>query len=112
MPVHNIGDFRYLECSHLNPEGEPTGDVTVWDEIRFPFDPGLKELNGEAVQVGHSSAASSQLIEETYACDASGTVGVTISNLTSGYKREYRLGRWASKDAAITPGKRKRAPRK
>jgi molecular chaperone DnaK (HSP70) len=112
MPVHNIGDFRYLECSHLNPEGEPTGDVTVWDEIRFPFDPGLKELNGEAVEVGHSPAAASQLIEETYACDASGTVGVTISNLTSGYQRVYRLGRWAAKEAAITPGKRKRAPRK
>jgi molecular chaperone DnaK (HSP70) len=112
MPVHNIGDFRYLECSHLNPSGEPTGDVTVWDEIRFPFDPGLKELNGDAVPVGHSHAAASQVIEETYACDASGTVGVTISNLTSGYKREYRLGRWAAKEAAITPGKRKRATRK
>ncbi len=106
-PVHNIGDFRYLECSHLGPNGEPTGDVTVWDEIRFPFDPGLKELNGEAVPVDYSPEASSQLIEETYACDASGTVGVTIHNLTSGYQRIYRLGRWATKDAAITPGKKK-----
>jgi hypothetical protein len=33
---------------------------------------------------------------------------VTIANLTSGYRRDYRLGRWAAKEAAITPGKRKR----
>lgn len=109
-PVHNIGDFRYLECSHLDPNGEPTGDVTIWDEIRFPFDPRLKEMNGGLIAIGHSPNAATQLIEETYACDASGTVGVTISNLTSGYRREYRLGRWASKEASITPGKRR--PRK
>ena len=110
-PVHNIGDFRYLECSHLDDLGQPTGDVTVWDEIRFPFEPSLKGLNGEAVSVTHSAAAASQLIEETYTCDASGTVGVSITNLTAGYQREYRLGRWAAKEAAITPGKKKR-PRK
>ncbi len=130
-PVHNIGDFRYIECSHLDNGGQPTGDVTVWDEIRFPFDPALAEAragvpsgpsgsgNGHDVPVMHSPSAMSQLIEETYKCDASGTVGVTITNLTSGYTREYRLGRWAAKEAAITPGKRKRrtptsasAPRK
>ncbi len=107
-PVHNIGDFRYLECSHLDGTGQPTGDVTVWDEIRFPFDPALQQLDGESVPVAHSASAMSQIIEETYTCDASGTVGVTITNLTAGYRRDYRLGRWAAKEAAITPGKRKR----
>ena len=107
-PVHNIGDFRYLECSHLDDLGQPTGDVTVWDEIRFPFDPDLQRMNGEAVPVAHSDTAASQLIEETYTCDASGTVGVRITNLSAGYGRDYRLGRWAAKEAAITPGKKKR----
>ena len=82
--------------------------MTVWDEIRFPFDPGLQQMNGESVPVTHSPSAMSQVIEETYTCDASGTVGVTITNLTAGYRRDYRLGRWAAKEAAITPGKRKR----
>lgn len=109
-PVHNIGDFRYLECTHLDESGQPTGDVTVWDEIRFPFDPHLRDLNGEPTQVHHSAAAASQLIEETYTCDSSGTVVVSIANLTSDYTRDYRLGRWAAKDAAIAPGKRKRKP--
>jgi molecular chaperone DnaK (HSP70) len=107
LPVHNIGDFRYLECSHLSDDGQPTGDVTVWDEIRFPFDPALQqELNGEAVR--HSEAARDQLIEERYSCDAGGTVTVDIANLTSGYERQYRLGRWASKAPAIDPVKKPR----
>ncbi len=111
-PVHNIGDFRYLECSHLDESGQPTGDVTVWDEIRFPFDPGLRNMNGEAVSVSYSDSAASQAIEETYTCDASGTVGVTIANLTSDYRRDYRLGRWAAKESAIAPGKKRRGSRK
>jgi hypothetical protein len=32
---------------------------------------------------------------------------VTISNLTAGYSREYRLGRWAASPEAIVPGKKK-----
>ena len=107
-PVHNIGDFRYLECSHLDDSGQPTGDVTVWDEIRFPFEPPLRDYEDNSVPVSYSAHAASQVIEETYTCDASGTVAVTIANETSGYQRQYRLGRWAAKEAAITPGKRKR----
>jgi len=103
-PVHNIGVFRYLECSHLGEDGQPTGDVTVWDEIRFPFDPGVPDAG--VAEVSHSWAARSQHIEEIYTCDASGTVTVRIANLTSGYDRVYRLGRWASKEATIIPGRR------
>ena len=103
-PVHNIGDFRYLECSHLSEEHQPTGDVTVWDEIRFPFDPSIVETDGATVV--HSPWAMSQRIEEKYGCDSSGAVTVTITNLTAGYDRQYRLGRWASKAKTIVPGRR------
>jgi molecular chaperone DnaK (HSP70) len=104
FPVHNIGYFRYLECSHLSEDSQPTGDVTVWDEIQFPFDPAIRQTDGAAVL--HSPAAMSQCIEEKYGCDSSGTVTVTITNLTSGYDRQYRLGRWASKEKTIVPGRR------
>lgn len=102
-PVHNLGHFRYLECSHLNEAGQPSGDVTVWDEIVFPFDPALQ--NSEDAEVAYSDAAQSQQIEERYCSDASGTVTVTIKNLTAGYERQYRLGRWASKESPIIPAK-------
>jgi molecular chaperone DnaK (HSP70) len=103
-PVHNVGHFRYLECSHLAGDDQPDGDVTVWDEIHFPFDPALR-LSSNGVTVAHSEAAQSQVIEEKYSSDASGTVTVTIANRTAGYQREYRLGRWASKDTAVAAAK-------
>jgi molecular chaperone DnaK (HSP70) len=106
-PVHNVGHFRYLECSHLAADDEPTGDVTVWDEIKFPFDPALRQSNGATV-VTHSEAAQSQQIEEKYSSDASGTVTVTIANMTAGCQREYRLGRWASKETSATVSKPRR----
>jgi molecular chaperone DnaK (HSP70) len=111
-PVHNIGHFRYLECTHLDGEAQPCGDVTVWDDIQFPFDPGL--LDTDSAEIAHSAAARSHEIEETYSIDASATVTITIANLTAGYRRAYRLGRWASKDAPMTPTKARmrHAPRK
>jgi molecular chaperone DnaK len=102
-PAHNIGHFRYLECSHLGPDGQPAGDVTVWDEIRFPFDPSLQDVDGAAVE--RSEAAASQQIVEKYSSDASGAVTVSITNMTAGYERQYRLGRWAAPGPPVTPGK-------
>ena len=98
-PVHNVGHFRYLECSHLTDDGQPAGDVTVWDEIRFPFDPTLENANG--VVVAHSAEAAEQQIEEKYSSDARGVVTVTISNLTAGYECQYKLGRWAVQSAPL-----------
>ena len=102
-PVHNVGHFRYLECSHLDDDSQPGGDVTVWDEIQFPFDPALRDAEGAMVQ--HSPTAPSQEIEEKYSIDASGTVTIAITNVTAGYQRTYRLGRWSAKDALVTPAK-------
>ena len=109
-PVHNVGHFRYLECSHLGEDGEPTGDITVWDEILFPFDPALRESTDlNEAGIGRSETASDQTVEECYTCDASGAVEVAIRNRTAGYARSYRLGRWSSREpATITPGKPKR----
>ncbi len=100
-PVHNIGHFRFIECTYLIEDGQPGGDVTVWDTITFPFDPALQD--SENVPVEHSQAVTSHRIEERYSTDSSGAVTVTITNLTAGYTRQYRLGRWASPDS--TPSK-------
>jgi molecular chaperone DnaK (HSP70) len=109
QPVHNVGDFRYLEAAHVDDEGQPSGDIAVWDEILFPFDPALAAANGlESVAVERFPDESVQQIEEQYACDATGAVAVTIRNLTSNYGREYRLGRWSGKTAVVRPSARKR----
>ena len=109
-PVHNIGHFRFLECSRRDEDGQPAGDVTLWDEIRFPFDPALQdrpELTG--VEVVHSEGAAWHEIEERYLVDASGAVTVEIRNLTAGYGRSYRLARWAAAQPRLVPGKRRKA---
>ena len=110
MPAHNIGHFRYLECSHLAGDGQPAGDITLWDEILFPFDPSLAADDNLAAQTvtAHPEAASQQ-IEEEYRCDASGTVSVLIHNRTAGYARTYPLGRWS---VATKPVRPTRKPRK
>jgi hypothetical protein len=109
-PAHNIGHFRYLECSHLSAEGKPTGDIAVWDEIRFPFDPALRD-GGD---LGHAAVERAigprpEMVEESYRVAPTGAVEVRISNLADGYSRTYSLGRWASGAAAVVPGKRRRA---
>ncbi len=107
-PVHNIGHFRFLECSHKAPDGTPSGEVTIWDEIFFPFDPAYAsrgELN--ALMVDYSGAASRQVIEELYECDSSGAISVTISNKCTGFCRNYKLGRWSQQTKALKPSKRR-----
>ena len=110
QPVHNVGDFRYLEAGYVDDCGQPSGDIAVWDEILFPFDPALASTNGlESVAVQRFPSEPLQWIEEQYACDATGAVAVTIRNLTANYGREYRLGRWSGKPAVVRPSARRRA---
>ncbi len=110
QPVHNVGDFRYLEASQVAGDGQPSGDITLWDEILFPFDPLLADARDlDKLPVNHSPRAPLQQIEEQYACDAAGAVTVTIRNLTSHYGREFKLGRWSGKTAVVTPSARRRS---
>jgi molecular chaperone DnaK len=108
-PVHNLGHFRYIECSHRTEDSRPAGDIAIWDEIRFPFDPALSDAADlDQMAVGHAEGARSQSIRERYVCGPSGAVEVEISNVTTGYTRRYRLGKWAGKDVPVVPGRKKR----
>lgn len=107
-PVHNVGHFRFLECSHCTSDGTPTGDVALWDEILFPFDPmcqAKEQLAG--VPVEHSDAATFQQIEELYECDSGGAISVTISNTNNGFTRTFRLGRWSQDTKPVKATKRR-----
>jgi molecular chaperone DnaK (HSP70) len=96
-PVHNIGHFRYAEAARIGENGQPSGDLTVWDDIQFPFDPALRG-SSDLAQVGVSRTGESMDCdaEEEYSCDSSGIVKVTIRNRSAAYHREYTLGRWSS----------------
>jgi molecular chaperone DnaK len=108
-PAHNIGHFRYLESTEVLANGQPAGDIAVWDEILFPFDPALRDAALENVAVERCGVAAGQRIQESYTCDAAGSVTVSIANLTAGYSRQYRLGRWSGKPAVVKPSARRRS---
>ena len=97
-PAHNIGHFRYVECSRLDGDGQPSGDLTIWDDIQFAFDPALRDnAELETVAIARNGNAGQQWVEEEYSCDASGMVKVKISTQPDGYTREYALGRWSER---------------
>jgi molecular chaperone DnaK (HSP70) len=102
-PAHNIGHFRYAECSSLGIDGQPAGDLTIWDDIRFPFDPSLSEASDlESVSVSRSDRVGAQTVEEEYTCDSSGMLKVTIANRPAGHRRDYALGRWSAKTPRVS----------
>jgi molecular chaperone DnaK (HSP70) len=96
-PAHNIGHFRYLECSRLNEQGQPIGEITNWEQIQFPFDPqlwGRADLAAEPV--GPLSTTNGIVAREEYSCDANGDLRVRISAMPSGNAREYVIGQLAT----------------
>jgi len=95
-PVHNIGHFRYVEAARIGEDGQPSGDLTIWDDIQFPFDPALRGASDlTLLDVSRQNGANCE-VEEEYSCDSSGIVKVTISNRSYDYRREYMLSRRSS----------------
>jgi molecular chaperone DnaK (HSP70) len=90
-PTHNIGHLRFLECSRIDEHGHPTGDITPWDELYFPFEPALRnEPQLETVQIKRTTLGE-QLIEELYSCDEHGIIEVNIIDQAHRYQRRYRI---------------------
>jgi molecular chaperone DnaK (HSP70) len=91
-PVHNIGLLRYLECTALGKGGEPEGDIGIWRDVYFPYDPQLKDLKDlTKVPVEKRPDLSSQGVSETYEYGPEGIIRVEIQNETSGYCRLFTL---------------------
>jgi molecular chaperone DnaK (HSP70) len=90
-PAHNIGRFRFLECTALGQEGEPTGDILAWEEVVFPFAAKLESSRLRETPVQRDPAVFNHTVEETYRCDSAGVVEVTIADLTSGASRTFRI---------------------
>ena len=90
-PRHTVGHLRFLECSTLDPDGGPAGDLMPCREILFPYDASLVGERDLARVVRSDRAADT--IEETYRYAPSGAITVRIENLTRGYGETYELGR-------------------
>lgn len=90
--AHNVGHFRFFECGALDTSGKPHGDMTVFSDVRFPFDAELAARDDvSGVSVLRLEAVGPR-IEERYSLDERGIVEVVIRNLDSGHERSYRIG--------------------
>ncbi len=91
--VHNVGHYRFFECTALDGSGRPRGDMALFKDVYFPFDPGLRDagdLTGVSVE---RRADGGPRVTERYRLDDKGMVDVVIRDQDSGYERSYRLGR-------------------
>ncbi|MBK8011877.1 MAG: Hsp70 family protein [Deltaproteobacteria bacterium] len=92
--VHNVGHFRYIECGWLSARGIPSGDITPFADVYFPFDQRLQSGNNNLSTVPIRRAQRlGHLIQEKYAVDPAGIVELTITDLDSGYACRHRLSR-------------------
>ena len=113
--VHNIGHFRYVEAARIRDDGQPSGDLTLWDDIQFPFDPNLRGADDlTLIDVSRNGDGAGWQVEEEYSCDTNGIVKVTIWNRSAGYRRDYTLGHWSSREpraGGTLPGRHGRSQR-
>ncbi len=109
-PAHNIGHYRFLECSRLTPDGQPDGDIVPWNEILFGLDSSLGAASQlRESEVRRANHPARDLIRETYTCDSHGIIRVTLANLTAGYERTYNLKPSTRLDASPMRSARRRA---
>ena len=90
-PTHNVGHFRYLECSRVDQDGQPQGDIAPWDEILFPFDPALRSHEDLKEESIGRMRNHSNIVEEIYSCDHNGIIEVVIKDAANGFSRRYKL---------------------
>lgn len=93
-PAHAVGRLRFVECTDLDQERTPGGEVTPWDSVLFPYDPDLRQCQDLSQFLDRrDDRLAAEEILETYEYAATGLVRVQIENKTHGYAREYILGK-------------------
>jgi molecular chaperone DnaK (HSP70) len=89
-PVHPVGHLRFVECTDLDPQGQPAGDLTPWVNLYFPYDPALAKVEDlSQIPVDRRDGCGSGEIVETYTYAADGSLTIAIQNRTHGYARKY-----------------------
>ena len=91
--AHNVGHFRFFECSAVDEGGRPRGDMALFGDVYFPFDATLSRADDLASVPIERRFDEGPRIFEQYSLDENGIVDVLIRNVDSGYERSYRLGR-------------------
>lgn len=90
--AHNVGHYRFVECSGLDERGTPQGRISRVADVRFPFSGAARATERlDAVPVERAEPGAE--VCEEYSLDANGLVALTITDRASGFKASYELGR-------------------
>lgn len=87
-PWHNVGHFRFFECARIQA-GRPEGNLSLWDDLRFPFDKrlrDLKDLSCVTVERGEQPE-----VEEVIRAFPGGEVEVELRVLEDGFSRKAKI---------------------
>lgn len=89
-PVHPVGCMRFIECTELDAEGQPAGDLTPWANLYFPYDPALANVEDlSQLPVERREGSGSGEVAERYIYSADGSLTIEIANRTHGYERKF-----------------------
>ncbi len=90
--AHDVGHYRFFECTAFAEDGSPRGDLAPILDVRFPFDTRLRETPDlSRMPVSRIHGLGPQILER-YDVGADGLVRLTITDLDSGYTRTCALG--------------------
>lgn len=90
VAAHNVGHYRFAECGAVDDHGLARGDLTPLTDVRFAFDPSLREVPDlRAVEVRRLGRGPQ--VEERYEIDPTGRVELTLTDLDHGYARTFTL---------------------
>jgi molecular chaperone DnaK (HSP70) len=90
--AHNIGHFRFFECSMVDDRGKPLGDMSLCRDVLFPFDPRLLDrADLSSIPVERRATQGPRIVEQ-YSLDKNGIVRVCIQNADFGYERAFEIG--------------------
>ncbi|TDE97558.1 Hsp70 family protein [Occultella glacieicola] len=92
--AHNVGRFRYVECTAIDDSGEPRGNIVPFAQVTFPFDPALQspDRGAAATAAEVHRRDDGPLVEERYLIDRNGMIEVRITDLDSGYSQTHAIG--------------------
>ena len=93
-PQHNIGKLQYLECTKVGSDDVPDGEVRRWNEVLFPYDPGIPPeaglSPGDVAPAEHLGGTS---VVERYVCDSDGVISVMLERRADGRQRTFEISR-------------------
>jgi molecular chaperone DnaK (HSP70) len=92
--AHDVGHFRVVEATDVADGGSPTGDLSLFADVRFGFVPELQrdgvDLAGADV---HRLGVLGTSVVEAYELDAHGLVRMSITDEQTGFARTFALTR-------------------